>query len=85
MSFKSLYLAPVAQAWGEDGWRHCDICCEPDYQDILDAPLWEGAGVPLRPMYRETGPATDPRLLLTVCQKCLMDGSHDATFADGIR
>lgn len=75
-----LYLTPIEPIYGE-GTSTCDLCWEPDYQDIIDAPLGQGYGVPLRQMHRATGPLdTDAGLL--VCHQCLMNGSYDAVFGE---
>ncbi len=79
MSFRHLYLTMIEPIYGDDCQSHtCDLCWDPDYQDIIDAPLGTGFGVPLRPMYRQTGPEQDPAWGLVICQKCLMSGDYDA-------
>ena len=83
MGFRHLYLTPIEPGYGDTA-NTCDLCWEPDYHDIINAPLGTGFSVPLRPMYRETGPDADPALHLVICQKCLTSGAYDAMCDDRV-
>lgn len=78
MSFRFLYLERAVDDGDEPVGLTCDLCCDPEWQDILDAPLDRKWGVELRPIWRDTRPGEHG---FKVCQKCLADGSWDASEA----